>query len=119
MNNKEINKAIAQEAGWKKIESFEEFWKVADRKKEKRFWAEDDLPDYCNDLNAMYGVEAMLTGTIHDNKQRTYYQHLREIIVKKMPDMLWDEESYINFQILHATALERAEAFLRTIGKWK
>ena len=62
-------------------------------------------PDYCHDLNAMHEAEA---------------------------SQLWPDAAFWNryslelgglcnslAPALHATARERAEAFLRTIGKWK
>ena len=66
-------------------------------------------PDYCGDLNAMHDAENWIIA----NKSslwlfQDYAQNLRK-----------------NFQTLgldgyiHATARQRAEAFLRTIGKWK
>ena len=56
------------------------------------------LPDYLNDLNAMHGAEKVLTAD-------QWYQY-----DKLMP--LRDPQK------MHATATQRAEAFLRTIGKW-
>jgi len=62
---------------------------------------EEPLPDYLNDLNAMHEAEKVLTKTQQDK----YYTKL----------------SYTGtwFECLHSTASQRAEAFLRTIGKWK
>jgi len=57
------------------------------------------IPDYCNDLNAMHEAEEL----IPDKYDRyEYFLKLR----------LGDEWGY-------ATARQRAEAFLRTIGKWE
>jgi hypothetical protein len=112
MTIENINKTIALACGWETHST--DRWRKPDGT--AGLYAP---PNYYNDLNAMYEAEATLSGGIEDNKQRTYYQHLREIVVKKMPTMLWDEESYINFHILHATAPQRAEAFIRTIKKWK
>lgn len=57
------------------------------------------LPDYLNDLNAMHEAEKVL-----DEKQRWDYQH---------------NLSALSFPMVMATASQRAEAFLRTIGKWE
>jgi hypothetical protein len=58
------------------------------------------IPDYLNDLNAMHEAEKVLD-----------YNQLREM------------EDSVSFQFavypFHATANQRAEAFLRTIGKWE
>ena len=58
------------------------------------------IPDYCNDLNAMHEAE------------KTIYKH----------NNLWTAYYYAigagPFS-LHATARKKAEAFLRTLGKWE
>jgi len=58
------------------------------------------LPDYLNDLNAMHEAEQVLD-----------YNQLR------------DMEDSVLFQFavypFHATASQRAQAFLRTLGLWK
>ena len=61
------------------------------------------LPDYCNDLNAMHEVELGLT----TQKFETFWV--------KLASMYPEEARYA----ISATALQRAEAYLRTIGKWK
>lgn len=60
----------------------------------------EEIPDYCNDLNAMHEAEKVLT-----NIQREHYR--TELVYQ-----------YSGGDIF-ATAAQRAEAFLRTIGKWK
>lgn len=59
----------------------------------------DKLPDYCNDLNAMHKAEGVLT------KEQAY-----EYIA-----VLFDS----TYEATLATARQRAEAFLRMLGKWK
>jgi hypothetical protein len=61
----------------------------------------DNLPDYLNDLNAMHEAEKMLEAD--DNHAYGCY----------CSDLY---EKYGNTVSL--TASQRAEAFLRTIGKW-
>jgi hypothetical protein len=56
------------------------------------------MPDYLNDLNAMHEAEKVLTYDQFDD----YYIELAKRMVRPF----------------HATASQRAEAFLRTIGKW-
>ena len=65
-----------------------------------------DCPDYLNDLNAMHEAEKVLTPLEWFN----YSALLTKIVGPK------DQEYYLN---IHATAAQRAEAFLRTIDKWK
>ena len=57
--------------------------------------------DYCNDLNAMHIAEKHL----FDTRKDTSYGY--ELATGECTTM-W-----------HATARQRAEAFLRTLGKWE
>jgi hypothetical protein len=59
-------------------------------------------PDYLNDLNAMHDAEKALT-----SEQLEVYCN---ILHKPNHGVYW---------AIHATASQRAEAFLRTIGKWE
>ena len=68
------------------------------------------IPNYLNDLNAMHEAEKMLGAC-----WPTYCEHLLEI-VEPEPRSL---EVCHYWNLLHATATQRAEAFLRTIGKWE
>ncbi len=61
------------------------------------------LPDYLSDLNAMHEAEK----TLHGNNWRPYHDKLA-IITMSGP-----------WPAIDATAAQRAEAFLRTIGKWE
>ena len=64
------------------------------------------LPDYLNDLNAMHEAEKMLDA----NQRTTYRAHLACMFTDHPDDGM-------RFAIT-ATAAQRSEAFLRTIGKW-
>jgi hypothetical protein len=81
--------AIAEECGWKTGYRDPEAW--------------HPLPDYLNDLNAMHEAEKMLVS-------------LQWVSYSRRLQTLCDES--VTWPI-HATASQRAEAFLRTIGKWK
>lgn len=73
-------------------------------------WVEQDgLPDYLNDLNAMHEAEKHLA----PGQAYTYQDKLRFVASRELQG-----EAQLFF-LLHATAAQRAEAFLRTIGKWK
>ena len=64
------------------------------------------IPDYLNDLNAMHEAEKVL---IDQRMVTAYVTCLCSLCERAMPmQMLW-----------HATATQRAEVFLRTIGKWE
>ena len=62
------------------------------------------LPDYLNDLNAMHEAEE----TIPSKYWTRYCQYLAEF-----------GRGSVRFVSIHATASQRAEAFIRTIGKWE
>jgi hypothetical protein len=86
--------AIAEACGWRN--SSDGIWWMH---------ASNDLafrkpPDYLNDLNAMHEAE----GTMGHETATTYNAWVRRLVL----NWSW-----------HATAAQRAEAFLRTIGKWQ
>jgi hypothetical protein len=61
--------------------------------------------NYCTDLNAMHEAEKVLT-----DEQCVFVRlHLRERL----------ETHAASRYTWHATARQRAEAFLRTLGKWE
>lgn len=67
-------------------------------------WREGCIPDYLNDLNAMHEAE----GDFNLRQSEEYFNALCDVVTAK------------GYRFIHsATAAQRAEAFLRTIGKWK
>jgi hypothetical protein len=66
------------------------------------------LPDYLNDLNAMHEAEKVLS------RGEGYHQKGGFGLYKTALAEVCDEQHPID-----ATAAQRAEAFLRTIGKWE
>jgi hypothetical protein len=94
MSEQEINEAIAEACG-------------RERNPDGGWYPDNGLrvgtqaiPDYCSDLNAMHEAE------------KTIYKH----------NNLWTAYYYAvgagPFS-LHVTARKKAEAFLRTLGKWE
>lgn len=70
-------------------------------------WQTEQVPDYLNDLNAMHEAEKVLKVEQHF----TFQVELARVI---------NTITYpLNFALLHATAAQRAEAFLRTLNLWK
>ena len=70
------------------------------------------IPDYPNDLNAMFEAEKILT------PKET------EVYVLILLDMMQIPHAFRNltrtyYLVMHATAEQRTEAFLKTIGKWE
>lgn len=104
MTNDEMRVAIAESVGWKYAHI------------QESAYIQSHVPDYCNDLNAMHEAES----TIFNSDVASKYAYELHKIVHS-PEMPTNHNFCINcFQLLlHATATQRAEAFLRTIGKWR
>ena len=106
MNPEKQIKAIAEACGWKEIAD----WGAGgiNGKHPIEPWVEV-TPDYLNDLNAMHEAEKVL------HRQLNLWWNYMDAL----------ENSSLEFNPLgrgshiHATAEQRAEAFLRTIQKWE
>ena len=98
--------AIAEACGWTEISD----WGAGgiNGKHPTGPWVEV-IPDYLNDLNAMHEVEKMLT-----NRQKEKYLDILSDFTEGRRDT-----SYVWHDTVFATAAQRAEAYLRTIGKWE
>ena len=134
MHNDDINIAIAEYCGWHPHPDND--------KREQKFWTLggtgyglpngvakpvaaipyifDDirgdiggLPNYCNDLNAMHEAEKFLEGGYNWNK----YTDILGKLCHYKPN-IHNLRSFANI-IVSASAKQRAEAFLKTIGKWE
>jgi len=105
MNNEKQRIAIAEACGWKEIAD----WGAGgiNGKHPTEPWVEV-IPDYLADLNAMHEAEKVLHGQL--NLWWNYMDALENSSVEVNPLGLGSH--------IHATAEQRAEAFLRTIGKW-
>ncbi len=79
------------------------------------------LPNYCRDLNAMHKAENSLRGINSDLYANILCDLIKagkiDTFTQKLgaPQLSWHGV----FSVANATARQRAEAFLRTIGKWK
>jgi hypothetical protein len=105
MKPEEQRIAIAEACGYRNIALREDQDKDFDPvltgfKNDNHF--DEQIPDYLNSLNAMH--KAMRKGLTGSEQLRTYEAHLLYL----SPDYPTE-----------ATAAQRAEAFLRTIGKWE
>ncbi len=67
--------------------------------------------DPVNDLNAMHEAEKVLTAD-----DRKMWEYVRQLVATTHGRLYPDCIS--TWQMIHATARQRAEAFLRTLGKW-
>jgi hypothetical protein len=94
--------AIAEACGWKQQEPDSCFF---DDPTESFQVYVVDLPDYTDDLNAMHEAEKTLNSILAAG------------YAKMLTSIAWESEQPV-FAPITATAAQRAEAFLRTIGKW-
>jgi hypothetical protein len=119
MTDEQINVAIAEACGWVDRGSFNES-RPEDHKFKRRIgntenyeWRWQHEFNYCRDLNAMHEAEKLL-----DYQQAEDFGDM-------MYNLCADENSEQDnpfpwrFAVIHATARQRAEAFLRTLGKWE
>lgn len=99
MNNQQINAAIAEACGWKDVSACTcpENCLIGLSPHGNYM----HVPNYCADLNAMWEAESTLN-------EDQLWQMAREI------EKNWEDQWYFR-----ATARQRAEAFLRTLGKWE
>lgn len=93
MTDEQINVAIAEACGWKWVQGYQ--W-IDSNGRTAFAW---DILDYCTDLNAMHEAEK----TMDEDQWHDYVEYVGGT---------WE-------QAMHSTARQRAEAFLRTLGKWK
>ncbi len=112
MNQNAIRVAIAKELGWVKVPFFK--WDDLCKRVPPNQWVEiDELPDFCNSLDACAQFEAQLEPT---NKDTAYLLILMEVCGVEFDDRA--SYGYI-FTLTTATAPQRCEAFLRMKGLWK
>jgi hypothetical protein len=103
--------AIAEVFGWKQthIVQMGKKGKFVSTYRKGRGNLRQSLPDYLNDLNAMHEAEKVLMAEWKEK----YLDVLSGFTEgRRNPDYVWHTTVF-------ATAAQRAEAFLRTIGKWK
>jgi len=103
--------AIAEACGWKLVEDnpdYEPYWEDPKGNMIAKVGFQNRLPDYLNDLNAMHEAEKAL----NELSWMHYLRNLAEIVRK--PKQCEIQIS----QYVHATAAQRAEAFLRTLNLW-
>lgn len=99
MSDDEINAAIAESLGWSLVGTSIR----AGRPPGADYVGSEFIPNYCADLNAMHEAEKSLSET-----NMFVMAHWIEQIVSKNGQFYF-----------RATAKQRAEAFLRTLNKWK
>ena len=135
MNDEEINRAIAEHLGWKwwavekggwyyrqggagytnRIEGAGRYTEADARKElvrgEPMGVHPIPPPNYCGDLNAMHEAEKTLLADADTGYQ--YDMELNGVCE------CWEDGVMNYMKLWHSTARQRAEAFLRTVGKWR
>lgn len=116
MSPEEQRIAIAEACGWIFVPSHDrptEFSEVAvpecymNDENGETAWGIKDLPDYLNDLNVMHEAEKNLK-TLEQQQEYDYLLDLQRSDLNEICGYSW-----------HATATQRAEAFLRALNLWK
>lgn len=124
----EWNALIAQRCGWTRFGMFGRYGKCAiisiegdtlhgtppcDKDKPEDEQQYLQVPDFANSLDAMGLAEATLTA----HQLEWFEEHLRRIVHRDTTDADWQEGvgPTANTKIWHATAEQRARAFLLTI----
>jgi hypothetical protein len=125
MTDEEMRIAIAEACGWKKpddpeVMKFKVGWTSAEK-----WWMcpggvlrlKHDIPDYLNDLNAMREAESCFVGDA--SKAMTYAMHLLRTCRLSIASEYDELNVDYCWHACHATARQRAEAFLKTFNLWK
>lgn len=107
MTDEQINIAIAEACGWKLHP--QDRWIVIPPNSPHSVQPLSTIPNYCNDLNAMHEAEKWMISNLRLLDFWQFAEELKRIVPANLGD-----DSYI-----HTTARQRAEAFLKTIGKWE
>lgn len=100
MTTQEMNRAINEAVGWlpERDEQTGGRCYVPDEA-----WPYPDSHDFCHDLNAMHDVVALLG----DKERAEYCDTLVQVA-----------DADVDYKTVEATAIQRAEAFLKTIDRW-
>ena len=109
MTDEQINAAIARECGWECLAPDVWHHGIVGYSKHTHGVVRTKIPDYCTDLNAMHEAEEVLA-------EIQWFYYLNELYnVVRLPN----QPELQMKQAVHSTARQRAEAFLRTLGKWE
>ncbi len=123
MNKEKQRIAIAKACGWE-FQGDDEFeiktakWSTKDRwalgpDEELRFILH--IPDYLNDLNAMHEAWREMIWSSEARGCRLYHDIMRD----NLRSIVHRDKLKLGFcSISNATAAQRAEAFLKTLGLW-
>jgi hypothetical protein len=111
MTPNEIDKRIATACGWTHVWDADASC-VGDNPTNNAF---EKVPNYHGDLNAMHEAEQTLEPLIN----RLKFPEVLARVVSKKEGFRTNGIPLPEWHRVHATAAQRAEAFLRTIGQWE
>jgi hypothetical protein len=116
MTDREINIAIAEFCGWKPSDPRGNWchpsnWSLAKNGAYSVWVGSDKLPNYVEDLNAMHEAESILSHALHVIFRKLLWEEIQS--GRDDDDAEQDERYFVS-----ATASQRAESFLRTLGIW-
>lgn len=101
--------AIAEACGWTGIAPYHNNGPLWGKSPDGTLHA---LPDYLNDLNAMHEAE---TEKVLGDRRLLYLGALEELLgVEEEP-----LSAIAEWTVVHATAAQKAEAFLKAMGTWE
>ena len=113
MNTDKQRIAIAEACGWKCPCGHKEAfacWVRPSAMEHQTEW----LPDYLVDLNAMHEAEKVLTPKYQPAKGESQWSDYLAWL-----GFCGENKTREVYECVTATAAQRAEAFLRTVGKWE
>jgi hypothetical protein len=113
MTKEQINIAIAQACGFYQEEPWLDGRECWGHKNHPPHVGFEQIPDYCNDLNAMHEAEA----TLDFEQAELFEDELCDVTFKNNDGL--ENPLPCRFSVCHATAKQRAEAFLRTLNLWE
>ena len=116
MNKEKQRIAIAEFCGWSQDEMLG-WWAPDDSEWYGTNWGIDMLPEYLNDLNAMHSA----VKSLDDHYMEVFGFHLQEILGCYVVGVVEDYKRHMRLLTIlaNATAEQRAEALLKTIGRWE
>ena len=107
MTEEQINIAIAEVCGWRKRSTYAGWVHPSGQA------GFAGPPDYVTDLNAMHEAEKTITFSIYEG-----VTELQSIYIKELWRVMGKPDAGMAAVLVHATARQRAEAFLRTLNLW-
>jgi hypothetical protein len=113
MTNEQINIAIAEACGWTDCSIIDGILcglPIGVTSLNGRY---DIIPNYCNDLNAMHEAEKVL----NDEQHRQYRSEVWYSVCNDISS--YECVKAAERPHFSATSHQRAEAFLKTLGKWE